>query len=562
MSVTFRDYYTPSNFTTDNYFTMFESALKDLGWLSEVDLGVTRFSILNTVNTNSTTGNFRYIITPTICSLSGAVMPVFVMKRYNSTFQSLSQLNTGSNWRGKGNQAGTFSQAGTTTITITLKAHGLNTNDSVYIDFTGSSGTEPTDSIYRVTKIDNNTISVTSSSSSTGSGTVVVYGFAGSYERTTNRVIVTSPNHSLVDGSTIYANFISGGISALTVNAITVIDADTFSFESLGSNTSGIAIFNHIIKINGSQIGLTDGGTNDVLVKVDRCLGVAGSSTTVIAKGNSNLDYYSSLDHMVFKMINDSTKRLGSQFMIIQKNSISNIYIGHSPVWDPQSGDCGTNNNDGEVHISQSTINIQTNNGNSNLQLRTWQSGIDPSFAVFSFYQNSTIYANLIFHKFKPLDSAPFTLDDLSLGGITVITQNDYLGHKTYTMVGKNCAEHYYNTNESYYANNYDSYTSMSVNYYGTGQYIYDSGSSCRLFTNNIYPSNANFGPFIYRLPLHPHMVPSFYSMPDDFGLMGTNASALNFGDTITVTSGVEVYTVVARGNNSNNASAFLARTT
>lgn len=65
---------------------------------------------------------------------------------------------------------GTYSQSGTTTLTVTSTAHKLKTGDSVYLDFTSGTATDGT---FSVTVSDANTFTVTTTSATT-SGNVTI----------------------------------------------------------------------------------------------------------------------------------------------------------------------------------------------------------------------------------------------------------------------------------------------------------------------------------------------------------------------------------------------------
>ena len=71
--------------------------------------------------------------------------------------------------RGTTTTAGTYSQAGTTTITVTSTAHGLVAGDYVFLDFTSGIATDGT---YIVATAAANTFTVTASASATTSGNV------------------------------------------------------------------------------------------------------------------------------------------------------------------------------------------------------------------------------------------------------------------------------------------------------------------------------------------------------------------------------------------------------
>tara|TARA_R100000773_G_scaffold2045_1_gene2781 strand:+ start:1840 stop:2409 length:570 start_codon:yes stop_codon:yes gene_type:complete len=69
-------------------------------------------------------------------------------------------------------QTGTYSQSGGTTVTITIANHGLAINDVVTIDYTSGTAADGTFTV--ATAPDQNTFTVTSSSSTTASGNVTV----------------------------------------------------------------------------------------------------------------------------------------------------------------------------------------------------------------------------------------------------------------------------------------------------------------------------------------------------------------------------------------------------
>ena len=67
-------------------------------------------------------------------------------------------------------KTGTYSQSSSTTITVTITNHGIAINETVTLDFTSGSATDGTFIV--VTAADQNTFTVTASSSGTNSGNV------------------------------------------------------------------------------------------------------------------------------------------------------------------------------------------------------------------------------------------------------------------------------------------------------------------------------------------------------------------------------------------------------
>ena len=79
-------------------------------------------------------------------------------------------------------QSGTYARSGTT-VTLTRTGHGLSTNDYIYADFISGGAT---DNFYQVTKVDNNVVTLTDSSSGTiASGNVT-------YKKAVARGVVSS----------------------------------------------------------------------------------------------------------------------------------------------------------------------------------------------------------------------------------------------------------------------------------------------------------------------------------------------------------------------------------
>ena len=87
-----------------------------------------------------------------------------------------------------GFQSGTYARSGTT-VTLTRTGHGLVTNDYIYADFISGGAT---DNFYQVTKVDNNVVTLTDSSSGTiASGNVT-------YKKAVGRGVVASNDGTYV----------------------------------------------------------------------------------------------------------------------------------------------------------------------------------------------------------------------------------------------------------------------------------------------------------------------------------------------------------------------------
>ena len=80
-------------------------------------------------------------------------------------------------------KTGTWTQSGTTTVTVSVTNHGLAIGDVITIDYTSTASGSPTDGDFAIaTAVDQNTFTVTAASSATDSGTVsVTLSGAGKY---------------------------------------------------------------------------------------------------------------------------------------------------------------------------------------------------------------------------------------------------------------------------------------------------------------------------------------------------------------------------------------------
>ncbi len=94
-------------------------------------------------------------------------------------------------------QTGTYSQSGSTTLTVTATAHGFKTGDSAYLNFT--SGTAA-DGQFTVTKVDANSFTVTTTSATT-SGNVQISQTVNGYSTPANNIFRFTKFGSLVIGT-------------------------------------------------------------------------------------------------------------------------------------------------------------------------------------------------------------------------------------------------------------------------------------------------------------------------------------------------------------------------
>jgi len=252
------------------------------------------------------------------------------------------------------------------------------------------------------------------------------------------------------------------------------------------------------------------------------------------------------------------------------------------------------------------------------LKLNVYRSGIDPSFAVFSYSQpsisgtlNDSTFTTFIIHNFN---SVLYNFDETFSAGLTLIDKDPsintnagntgVIGFKTY-LVGNHynlsdsslttrTAEAGYSqiydqddhyglvvqnysiaTSQSNYTsstgsgqNNYESIGSGVATIYSrtggfkdTGQLTNNSDTYGNKFTISTY--NA----VIKGIPINGNLIPCPYYMPDDFVVIDFKLAAsgqdVKQGDTITI-SGSEVYTVITGSYNKSSETAgvlFCART-
>jgi len=102
-------------------------------------------------------------------------------------------------------KTGTYGRS-TTTVTVTITAHGLATGDRVWLDFSAGTGGTATDNVYSVTVSDANTFTVTDSASGsiTGNPAVSMYADilmeADSYNATAFPVVIPGEGILATDG--------------------------------------------------------------------------------------------------------------------------------------------------------------------------------------------------------------------------------------------------------------------------------------------------------------------------------------------------------------------------
>ena len=246
---------------------------------------------------------------------------------------------------------------------------------------------------------------------------------------------------------------------------------------------------------------------------------------------------------------------------------------------------------------------------NKRLNLNIYRSGIDPSFAVFSYYEPDASASRWdgrssnawFFHNFSQnvwdLDecftSGTTFIDDNGQGGVNpTIRFTTWVGgthdHSQSDEPAKRAGEFGYAgiDNEedftAYITTDYPSQIvpSRSSTYQGdhTEMLIYHRSTNSAMNRKNVGTNVGNntvqdtvgvdFNPVIKGIPLSGKMVPCPYYLPDDFVLIdfyyGSSNEFIDQGDTITI-SGSEIYTVIVASyyqGSGTTGIAFCARTT
>jgi hypothetical protein len=553
MAATVRNYTTGTNWSSTTFFDRLEQAFADVGFLGQDDRGLSDWSLAGSPPTVPSASGKLYLATPSECSLDGAISPSWAISRNGAGAlldSGVAAVTTGSNFRGRGYHAGSWSSSGTT-VTVTAKAHGLSGTRRIYVD----SGPPAIMTGFRDAVVLNENqlaYTITGTTGGTTSGSISFTAFAGTYERLNDIVTVTSPGHDLVNGSFVTATVLSGTLlGGLTLlGPVTIVSPDVFTFPSTGGSTTGVATLRHTIKINGGQLGGTDGA--DTYISVQRAGGLCGSSTTFSWRGT-----YNSFPYVMWKMKTDSSKKLGQQYMKITYAQSSYLQPIHYATFNPQNETFGsaTSITKGWDDAYYSINSVNDGNVNS-VTITTYQSALDPDFVVFVFRQANTFRSAIIFHKFKPIASAPYTLDQLAHGSYTSIPRyQTNLVFQTQTQSSVITAERLYISRQSPSTTN-----SGLITTYEGGSGNFTDYTYTRAFINQVFPTSEAFGPLVNKLPINVLMVPSFYTMPDEFGIIPVSSYSVIDNDIITV-SPSEIYTVIRVGTEIDKV-AFVCRTT
>ena len=287
-------------------------------------------------------------------------------------------------------------------------------------------------------------------------------------------------------------------------------------------------------------------------------------------------------------------------------SGLDNGYYGH--IYETNNSfESGLNGNN---ILSHTTASL-THGGSTNkrLDLNIYRSGIDPDFAVFSYYKPDVSASRWdgrsanawFFHNFS---QNVWDLDECYTAGTTYIddggqgSTNPYIRFST-QIGGNNRANNDDNPSrrvgEFGYASidSNDDFTNYLItDYYSqivpsrvsatqndnTAMHVYHRSTNSAMNRKNYSFGSAgttgqdtvgvDFNPVIKGIPVNAKMVPCPYYIPDDFVLIDFFYSSSNEfidqGDTITI-SGSEIYTVIVASyyqSSGTTGIAFCARTT
>ena len=239
------------------------------------------------------------------------------------------------------------------------------------------------------------------------------------------------------------------------------------------------------------------------------------------------------------------------------------------------------------------------------LEMNVYRSGIDNNFAVFSFKHpdkssssiDDNTYGTFFLHKFT---HSLLNFDELSLGSMTYFdpVYRDMSGahHEMHTNLGTGADS----SNDDWLGRQFLMGWSTGSLYYSMNTYLRDyinattypisRGNDQRrhYYRNNTYSEHNNFrgdlgfsdytnkspdvlnhNAVIKGIPLSSHMVPCPFYLPDDFVLIqfdhASPSQNIQQNDTVTISEGSEVYTVIDGAYNQTNRTRgilFCARTT
>ena len=207
------------------------------------------------------------------------------------------------------------------------------------------------------------------------------------------------------------------------------------------------------------------------------------------------------------------------------------------------------------------------------ITLRVRQSGIDPKFATWAFFEGNN-NKNPFFISHYENSLQPWSLDDVFLGGSTELFQLQgfngsdagILFRQRMGGLPKRVAEagygNYNLVSTATYTNTY--YRSVTGNrILSTPSAVYDDVAFYSRQYGDLQTNIPTAIPIYKTIPINPHFIPVPYYLPDDFGIAELPWVNAAIRDTITI-SPSEVWTIIQTATNQTTFTtlALVARTT
>jgi hypothetical protein len=328
------------------------------------------------------------------------------------------------------------------------------------------------------------------------------------------------------------------------------------------------------LTIQGSDIGGVN-STDDVTITASTVSGAQGSTTTWYDTDSSTFG--------VCCVTNNATKKLGQTYYSFFMSGTT-LFIRSAPGF--QSATNVFNGVSGLDFFSTNLVSTTTQqayslllatSNNVALTLTTYQSGLDPNFVIFQFNEG-VLYRQPFFLSKYETSTQPWSLDDCFTGGIYAVNRSAVTNVNDATVsleialatAGKRQGEWGYAGFQGTFAQ----FFGLRAFYESLIGKKYTAGVAT-ISNNTIYnrngPAEGNhnslglYNPIIKGLPICASMIPVPYYIPDDFVIAEVPlANSVNYQNTLTVTAGVEVYTVLQFATNiiTGATIAFAARTT
>lgn len=476
--------------------------------------------------------------------------------------------------------------------TVTLSAESIG-GSSYVVSATGTSGQST------VTVASAANIFIGQVVTGTGIGSLVTVSSI-----TNNVVTLSKANVGTVSGNLTFSDAI---IVTVTGNANT---------EGLSGTASGLTITNVASNANiyvGGTVEIQSGPTWDAGNGRVMIASVTGSGPYTITLRNEENTFkgFTSSGSIVFRVasgsdidwfevdtltapqtycwaiakINNGTGKLGSTFWLFYAGYSTTLYNGITLLARPLTGfNPLTNSAQGVANldwlaaaaatgVTAMHLNITiASSAFVPLVLKTRQSGEDPNFASFSFFEGNNNRNPFFLSKFDT-NLQPWDLDDVFLGGITEVfqlavfnTSDSGVLFRTRLNTPKRMAETGYGNYNlvagAAYTNTY--FRTITGNrILATPVAAYDDIALYSRQTGDIQTSVTTTYPVYKNIPVNPHFMPVPYYLPQDFIIMELPWVNAAIGDTVTV-SPSEIYTIVQLSTNQVTFSSlvFAARTT